>query len=39
MTKENSKTDHGSERKTLVLALVAGMCGDAILSWMTMSEV
>ena len=28
-----------SERKTLVLALVAGMSGDAILSWMTMSQV
>ena len=28
-----------SEKKTLILALVAGMCGDALLSWLTMSEV
>ncbi len=33
------KNNHGSERKTLVLALIAGMCGDALLSWVTMSEV
>ncbi len=35
----NSTNNHGSERKTLVLALIAGMCGDALLSWMTISEV
>ncbi|MCG3758227.1 YijD family membrane protein [Vibrio cincinnatiensis] len=29
----------GSDRKTLVLALITGMSGDALLSWMTMSEV
>ncbi|HGF7239072.1 YijD family membrane protein [Vibrio paracholerae] len=28
-----------SERKTLILALVAGMCTDALLSWLTMSSV
>lgn len=28
-----------SERKTLILALVAGMCSDALLSWLTMSSV
>ncbi|ELO1780501.1 YijD family membrane protein [Vibrio fluvialis] len=39
MSKESNKTNHGSERKTLVLALIAGMCGDALLSWMTMREV
>lgn len=39
MSNETSLVNRGSERKTLVLALVAGMCGDAILSWLTMSEV
>ncbi len=29
----------GSDRKTLVLALITGMSGDALLSWITMSEV
>ncbi|MGY5584044.1 YijD family membrane protein [Vibrio cincinnatiensis] len=29
----------GSDRKTLVLALITGMSGDALLSWMTISEV
>ncbi|CAM3910721.1 Inner membrane protein YijD [Vibrio aerogenes CECT 7868] len=29
----------GMERKNLILAFVAGVCGDAILSWLTMSEV
>ena len=28
-----------SERKTLLLAVIAGMCGDALLSWITISEV
>ncbi|MCK6265763.1 YijD family membrane protein [Vibrio sp. ZSDE26] len=31
--------DKGSERKTLLLALVAGMCGDSLLSWITISSV
>lgn len=35
----NNTNNHGSERKTLVLALIAGMCGDALLSWMTISQV
>ncbi len=40
MSNENiDKNNHGSERKTLILALIAGMCGDALLSWVTMSEV
>ncbi|OIQ24350.1 YijD family membrane protein [uncultured Vibrio sp.] len=36
---QDSQINKGSERKTLVLALIAGMCGDALLSWMTISEV
>ena len=39
MSNENNPINRGSERKTLVLALVAGMCSDALLSWLTMSEV
>ncbi|CAH8230335.1 YijD family membrane protein [Vibrio aestuarianus] len=39
MSNENSMTNRGSERKTLVLAVVAGICGDALLSWITMSGV
>lgn len=40
MSNESSSTiNHDSERKTLVLALIAGMCGDALLSWLTISEV
>jgi len=39
MSNENNTLNRGSERKTLVLALIAGMCGDALLSWVTMSEV
>ncbi|MHC6528590.1 MULTISPECIES: YijD family membrane protein [unclassified Vibrio] len=39
MSNENNPVNRGSERKTLVLALVAGMCGDALLSWLTMSDV
>jgi uncharacterized membrane protein len=34
-----SRHGKGSERKNLVLALVAGICTDAILSAFTMSEV
>ncbi|MFC3025178.1 YijD family membrane protein [Vibrio zhugei] len=36
---KQSESSPGSERKTLVLALVAGMSSDAILSWITMSQV
>ncbi|MEZ8386626.1 DUF1422 family protein, partial [Vibrio splendidus] len=39
MSNENNTVNRGSERKTLVLAVVAGVCGDALLSWVTMSEV
>ncbi len=39
MPNENNTVNRGSERKTLVLAVVAGVCGDALLSWVTMSEV
>ncbi|MBD1566665.1 YijD family membrane protein [Vibrio sp. SA48] len=39
MSNENSMTNRGSERKTLVLAVVAGICGDALLSWITMTDV
>ena len=39
MSNETNQVNRGSEKKTLVLALVAGMCGDAMLSWLTMSQV
>lgn len=39
MTNEYQAIDRKSEKKTLVLALVVGMCSNALLSWMTMSEV
>lgn len=39
MSNETNQVNRGSEKKTLVLALIAGMCGDAVLSWLTMSEV
>lgn len=39
MSNENIQTTRSAERKTLVLALIAGMCGDALLSWVTMSDV
>ncbi|ANS86724.1 YijD family membrane protein [Vibrio scophthalmi] len=39
MSNENNPINRGSEKKTLVLALVAGMCSDSLLSWLTMSEV
>ena len=35
----NIQVDKGSERKTLLLALITGMCGDSLLSWMTISDV
>jgi hypothetical protein len=36
----NSQHQNGSsEKKNLIMAIVAGMCGDAILSWMTMNSV
>ncbi|EGU36165.1 hypothetical protein VII00023_04157 [Vibrio ichthyoenteri ATCC 700023] len=39
MSNENNPINRGSEKKNLVLALVAGMCSDSLLSWLTMSEV
>jgi hypothetical protein len=39
MSNEKNQVNRGSEKKTLVLALIAGMCGDAMLSWLTMSEI
>ncbi|MDN3615488.1 YijD family membrane protein [Vibrio gallaecicus] len=39
MSNENNTVNRGSEKKALVLALIAGVCGDALLSWVTMSEV
>lgn len=39
MSNENTPVNRGSEKKTLILAVIAGICGDAILSSMTMSEV
>lgn len=39
MSRENNVQSTRAERKTLILALVAGMCSDALLSWLTMSSV
>ena len=39
MSNETRPEPQGSEKKTLVLALVVGMCGNAILSWLTISAV
>lgn len=39
MSNENNPVSRCSERKTLLMALIAGMSGDALLSWLTMSEV
>ncbi|WP_070962939.1 YijD family membrane protein [Vibrio sonorensis] len=39
MSNENNTLHTGSEKKTLILALIAGMCSDSLLSWITMSEV
>ncbi|MEZ8826663.1 YijD family membrane protein [Vibrio amylolyticus] len=36
---QGSQVNKDSERKTLVLALIAGMCGDSLLSWLTISEM
>ncbi len=33
------ETSSRSNSKTLLLALISGMCGDALLSWLTISEV
>lgn len=39
MSNESSNTYKNTELKNLVLALIVGMCCDAILSWFTMSEI
>ncbi|MFW7526011.1 YijD family membrane protein [Vibrio ostreicida] len=39
MSNEGNQVKSGSDKKTLVLALIAGMCGDALLSWLTMADV
>jgi cell division protein FtsW (lipid II flippase) len=39
MSNVNNAELQNNGKKTLVLALVAGMCGNALLSWMTISEV
>ncbi|MDP2574848.1 hypothetical protein CW749_21815 [Vibrio sp. vnigr-6D03] len=39
MSNEAPIADQGSEKKTLLLALIAGMCGNALLSALTVSEV
>jgi len=39
MSSEATKKDFGSEKKTLLLALIAGMCGNALLAGLTVSEV
>ncbi len=39
MSNESSMNNRGSEHKTLVLAVVSGMCSDALLSWITINEV
>ncbi|TXY28671.1 YijD family membrane protein [Vibrio mimicus] len=39
MSTEKEIKSMQSERKSLILALVAGMCSDALLSWLTMSSV
>ncbi|MBD1558656.1 YijD family membrane protein [Vibrio sp. S9_S30] len=39
MSNEAPISDQGSEKKTLLLALIAGMCSNALLSALTVSEV
>lgn len=39
MSTEQEIPSTRSERKTLILALIAGLCSDALLSWITMSSV
>lgn len=39
MSEPIANTEQSSEKKTLVLAIVAGMSCNAILSWMTVSDV
>ncbi|CAH0524353.1 YijD family membrane protein [Vibrio hippocampi] len=39
MSIETSSDERRNGQKTLVLAVIAGMCGNAMLSWFTISEV
>ncbi|MDG3086650.1 YijD family membrane protein [Vibrio hannami] len=39
MSNESTQTSARSERKTLILAAIAGMCSNALLSSITLSEV
>ncbi|KQB03228.1 hypothetical protein CGT94_07450 [Vibrio metoecus] len=39
MPMEKEIQSMGAERKTLILALISGLCSDALLSWLTMSSV
>ena len=39
MSNEAPIPDQGSEKKTLLLALIAGMCRNALLSALTVGEV
>ncbi|WCE29608.1 YijD family membrane protein [Vibrio sp. SCSIO 43137] len=39
MSNDSTPVNQNSERKTLLLAVVAGMCGNALLSSVTLSEV
>ncbi|MDW6002614.1 YijD family membrane protein [Vibrio mangrovi] len=39
MSNKMNRSQYTAERKNLILAFVVGMCGDAILSSITMSEV
>lgn len=39
MSNDSTPANQHSERKTLLLAVVAGMCGNALLSSVTLSEV
>ncbi|GLO62268.1 membrane protein [Vibrio sp. MACH09] len=39
MSSDSTPVNQYSERKTLLLAVIAGMCGNALLSSVTLSEV
>ena len=39
MSNDSTPMTHNSERKTLFLAVIAGMCGNALLSSVTLNEI
>ncbi len=39
MSNDSTTMTHNSERKTLLLAVIAGMCGNALLSSVTLNEI